>query len=205
MTISYPLTIPDTYVRSVTIRARSVVGLSISPTTLEQQAFAWPGEAWEAAIDFVPLKREDAEPLIALLVALNGREGSFLLGDPLGTTPRGVASGAPKVMGAGQSGKVLVTDGWTPSTTGILKAGDWLQLGAGGSTHLHKMMADANSDGSGLATLDIWPRLRSAPSDDAALIVHGAKGIWRLASNEREWQMSVGKRYAFSVTCIEVI
>ena len=32
---------------------------------------------------------------------------------------------------AHQTGAALITDGWTASQTGILKAGDWLQLGSG--------------------------------------------------------------------------
>jgi hypothetical protein len=205
MTISFPLTLSDEFVRRVVIRERSVVGMSSSRFSFSQQVFVHQGEMWEVDIEFVPMRRADAEPIIAQLTALNGREGTFLIGDPLGSAPRGVGTGTPLVAGGGQTGKVLAIDGLTPDTTGILKAGDWLQLGSGASTRLHKVVADANSDGTGAATLDIWPRLRASPADDDPVTLNNARGIWRLGSNVREWGMEVGKRYQIAFSAVEAL
>jgi hypothetical protein len=99
----------------------------------------------------------------------------------------------------------LVTDGWTVSTTGILKAGDWIQLGSASTTTLHKVLDDVNSDGSGNATLELFPRIRTSPSDDAAITVSSPKGIWRLASNQMEYSIDEASIYGITFACIEAI
>ncbi|MGR3525069.1 MAG: P22 phage major capsid protein family protein [Paracoccaceae bacterium] len=123
----------------------------------------------------------------------------------------GVATGTPLVNGAGQNvtyeaangvnwSQSLITDGWTASTTGILKAGDVFTI-AGvfavnpvpgeGTTGKQVMpylqqftvLADANSDATtGPATLTISPPMitsgpfqtvSAAPADNAAITVMG--------------------------------
>lgn len=205
MSIVYPLIMPIEFVRRVVIRARSVVGVSSSPFTLSQQVFVHPGQMWEADLELVPMQRADGEALVAFLLALNGRQGTFLLGDPRNVRPRGVATGTPLVAGAAQVGNTLAVDGFTPNVTGILCAGDWLQLGSGGSAHLHKVIKDANSDGSGAVTLDIWPRLRSSPADNDVVTLSAAKGLWRLASNVSEWSLESAQRYGAAVSCVEAL
>ncbi len=69
------------------------------------------------------------------------------MGDPVNTSPRGAATGTPLVKGASQTGNTLTTDGWTTGVTGILKAGDWIQLGTGSTSTLHKLQQAADSDG----------------------------------------------------------
>jgi hypothetical protein len=204
--ITYPLIMPAVSgPNAVTLRARSTVGMSASPFTGEQQLYAHQRELWEADIALAPMKRAQAEEWIAFLLALNGMEGTFLLGQALNTAPRGVATGTPQVMGASQSGKTLITDGWTAGVTGILQPGDVFQLGSGGSSRLHQLTQRADSNGSGQATLDIWPRLRSAPADNAVLTLANPRGVFRLASNDREWGIEVGQIYNIRFSAIEAL
>lgn len=122
----------------------------------------------------------------------------------------GVATGTPLINGAGQNvtysastgtpSQTLITDGWTNSTTGILKAGDVFTIagvfsvnpvpgeGATGKivhTYLQQftVLADADSGAStGPATLTISPAIitsgpyqtvSAAPADNAAITVMG--------------------------------
>lgn len=186
-------------------RGGSVVGQSVSPFSAESQVYAHQAEWWEVDVTLPPMKRIDAEPWVAFLLALNGKEGTFLLGDPVNTAPRGVGTGTPLVKGASQTGKTLLTDGWTAGQTGIMKAGDWFQFGSGSSSRLHKVVQDANSDGSGNATLEIWPRLRESPADNAPIVVSSPKGVFRLSSNVREWALERAGFYAVSFTAREVL
>lgn len=205
MAISYPLAVPTGKgpVR-LTFGAESVVAVSESPFSKTQQVYAHQGDGWTCDVELPPLVgRATGEEWVAFLLALNGREGTFLMGDPANIAPRGIGTGTPLVKGASQTGRTLLTDGWTSGQTGILKAGDWLQLGTGASTHLHKVVQDANSDGSGNATLEIWPRLRSSPADNAAIVVASPKGLWRLADNRRQWSLEAVLRYGISFTCVE--
>lgn len=205
MAITYPVTFPDVGIRAMNIRARTVVGISSSPFTGQQQVYKHQGEWWEAEVTLPPMKRATAEQVSAFLLKMKGRYGTFLLGDPANTSPRGVGTGTPLVNGAGQTGSSLVTDGWTVSTTGILKAGDWIQLGTGSSTTLHKVLDDVNSDGSGNATLELFPRIRTSPDDDAAITVSSPKGIWRLASNQMEYSIDEASVYGITFACIEAL
>lgn len=206
MSISYPLSLPSQVAfNGIEFRARSAVGVSESPFTFSQQVYAHQGQIWEADLSLPPMTREAAEQWVAFLLALNGREGTFLLGDTLNTTPRGTGTGTPLVNGASQTGNTLVTDGWTAGVTGILKAGDWFQLGTGSSSRLHKIVQDATSDGSGNATLEIWPRLRSSPADNAALTLSAPKGLFRLASNVRAWSIGLAQLYGLSFAAVEAI
>lgn len=203
--ITYPVTFPNVGIRAMNIRARTVVGISSSPFTGQQQVYKHQGEWWEAEVTLPPMKRATAEQVAAFLIKMKGQYGTFLLGDPANTSPRGVGTGTPLVNGAGQTGSSLVTDGWTVSTTGILKAGDWIQLGSGSTTTLHKVLDDVNSDGSGNATLEIFPSLRSSPDDDATITVSSPKGIWRLASNQMEYSIDEASVYGITFACVEAI
>jgi hypothetical protein len=135
--------------------------------------------SWVVDVSYPPMKREAAEEISCFLLKLGGQAGTFMLGDPLAQTPRGIATGTPKVSGGSNQGQTLLTKGWTISQTGILKKGDYLQIG----NYLYKNLNDVNSDGSGNATLDIFPVLRETYADDTAIVVTGAQGIFRLTDN----------------------
>jgi len=206
MAVTFPLAIPTSKgLAKIRLTANNVVGISQSPFTAKQQVYKYTGQFWEADISLPPMKRADAEYWISFLLKLNGSYGTFLLGDPNGATARGVATGTPLVNGASQTGSDLITDGWTPNTTGILKAGDYIQLGGGASALLHKVLDDVNSDGSGNATLTLWPDLRTAPSDNAAIVVSAPKGVFRLTANQQAWDINEATFYGITFGAREAI
>ncbi len=204
MAISYPLALPSMFkVARITLRANNTVGESVSPFSAEQQIYVHQGQWWQAEIQLPKLARDDAEDFAGWLFSLRGKEGSFLMGDPSAATPRGSAGGTPLVDGAGQTGLTLAVKGGPLSTTSWLKVGDYIQLGTGSSSRLHKVLVAANTDGAGKTTLDIWPRLRSSPADGAAIVVSAAKGLWMLASNASEYEIEPAMQYGFSFACRE--
>lgn len=206
MAITYPLALPPTpYAASVRMRARSVVGVAESPFTFAGEVQQHQGQRWEADIDLPPMRQTVAETWVAWLLSLNGRQGTFLMGDPAQLRPRGSAGGSPQVAGAGQTGQTLAIDGCTPSMTGWLLPGDVIQLGTGADARLHKILARADTDGSGQVTLDLWPRLRSAPADNAVVTVSSCVGLWRLASNEMGWSVGIAKIYGISFVAVEAL
>ena len=186
MAISYPLSMPAALNhRSYVVSADFAVGRSVSPYTYDNQIQEYEGDAWALSVSLAPMNREAAEPWIGFLLALHGVKGTFYWFDPLGTAPQGIATGTPLLNGANQSGQTLLTKGWTISQTGIMKAGDWFSIS--GYNSLYKVMQDANSDGSGLATLEIFPSLRSdAIADETALDLSSAQGIFRLSDGQNK-------------------
>lgn len=206
MAITYPLTLPShTGRRSMELRATNAVTVERSPFTYASQAQASAGQMWQADVTLPPMKRADAEAWVAWLVSLRGSFGTFLMGDPIGATPRGAGGGTPLVNGSSQTGQDLNIDGCTPDITGWLKAGDYVQLGSAGSATLHKVLADVSTNGSGEATLTLWPHIRTAPSDNAAVTISNTVGRWRLASSESSWSVNEASIYGISFSCMEAI
>lgn len=202
MAISYPINLPSSPAPAeIRIFPRSVVAVSVSPFTGQQQAFQHQGQVWQAEITLPNMLRAKAEPWIAAFLQLNGRYGTFRLGDFSGRGPRGIATGTPQVKGALQTGQSLITDGWTPSQNGILKAGDYIQVGE----RMHKILIDTNSDSLGNASFDIWPRLRESPADNVPVITRNCTGLFRLTSNEMPWNVGRGMVYSMSFSAVEAI
>lgn len=205
----YPLSLPNhTGIAQVELMASDVVAMTESPFSLAQQVVRHAGAQWKANISIPAVKREDAELWNAFLLRLRGRFGTFLLGDPNAATPRGSASGTPGtplVDGGSQTGNELNIDGCPLSATGYLKAGDYIQLGSGSTSRLYKVLEDVDTDGTGSATLNLWPDLRTSPLDNSAVIVSSAKGVFRLSSNEASWAINSAGVYTISFGAMEAL
>ena len=209
MAETYPLTFPtQTGVAAVEFTATDVVSVSQSPFTLAQQVVRHAGARWSATISIPPVKRSDSEYWNSFLLRLRGQFGTFLLGDPNAATPRGSAAsaaGTPVVNGASQTGNELAIDGLPASATGYLKAGDYIQLGSASTSRLYKVLEDVDSNGSGEATLNLWPDLRSSPADGATVVVSNAKGVFRLSNNEAVWTINNAGFYSISFAAVEAL
>lgn len=203
MAISFPLAFPTTKgPRRIAIRAIDVAGLQASPLTREHTVYDWGGDGWELDIEAPPMKRADAEAWVVFLLKLRGYVGTFLAGDPVNTSPRGTWAGTPLLNGAHAAGvRTVALDGFTAAATG--KEGDWLQFGTGASTRLHKVLEDFTANGAGQANVEIYPQLRAALLDNAAIVTASAKGRWRLASNVREYSIELAQVYGLRFSCIE--
>lgn len=209
MAITYPLSIPTNVgIENINLRAVNAVAYSMSPFTFVGQAQAFPGQMWQADITLPPMKRQDAEEWVSFLVALRGQLGTFLLGDPNCKAPRGSASiipGTPAVKGASQTGNTLDIDGLPLSQSGYLLAGDYLQLGSGENSRLYKVLSTVDTDGSGEATVDIWPDLRSSPEDNDLVTLTDTVGRFRLSSNETSWTIGESSSYGISFGAVEAL
>lgn len=191
---------------SAVLTLNRVVGITVSPFTLEEQTFKWPGEQWSIDFRMPPfVSRRIASEWIAFSLKLKGSYGMFLLGDPSARNPQGVATGTPQVDGAGQTENTLITKGWANNVAGILLRGDYIQLGTGAASSLHMVVDDANSDSSGRATLSIEPAIKRSPADSSALVVNNARGVFKLAQNSYSWSVDPGPIYRLSFQAVEVV
>jgi hypothetical protein len=134
---------------------------------------------------------------------LNGRFGTFLLGDPDGKTIQGSATTVISVNGDHAIGAFdVVVDGCTASSTEF-KKGDYVQFGSGASSKLHMIVADITSDGSGNATLQIEPPLKTALTDDDAVTYSNTKAVMRMDANDLGWSANKVSLYGISFSCTE--
>ena len=197
MAISYPLNTPTTIgIESIELRARNAVAVSQSPFTYKQQVVAHQGQTWEASVSIPSVRRDLAAEWKAMLVALKGPVGTFLLGDPDYATPRGTVSGTPTLSGTAGDSTVSVT------MTGTLLAGDYIQLGTGSAAKLHQVLVDRTA-GTGV-DLEIWPDLRSTYSGET-VIYSSPKGVFRLGNSTTSWSIDNASFYGISFEAIEAL
>ena len=195
MAISYPLNTPTTIgIESIELRARNAVAVSQSPFTYKQQVVAHQGQTWEASVSIPSVRRDLAADWKAMLVALKGPVGTFLLGDPDYATPRGTVSGTPTLSGTAGDSTVSVT------MTGTLLAGDYIQLGTGSAARLHQVLVDQSGSGN----LEIWPDLRSTYSGET-VIYSSPKGVFRLGNSTTSWSIDNASFYGISFEAIEAL
>ena len=194
MAISYPLDTPTSIgIESIELRAVNSVATSQSPYTYKQQIVSHGGQKWEASVTIPSVRRDKAAQWKAMLVALKGPTGTFLLGDPDYATPQGTVSSCTLTGDAGDDSPSVVM-------TGTLIAGDYIQLGAGSSSKLHQVLTDQSGDGS----IDIWPPLRSTYSG-VTVIFNSPKGVFRLANNVTSWSINNASAYGISFEAVEAI
>lgn len=210
MTITYPLTPPsEPGFTAVKLRRRSITGFTASPYTGTQYVQSYPGQWWEADITLRRMRRTHIGDWRAFFAKLNGNEGTFLLGvDPEFAVPSGsagVTPGTPLVKGALQSGNVLNIDGLPVSVSGYLLPGDFVQIGTGLSTRLYMNLDTVNSNGSGEASLLLWPSLRSSPADNAPLTVSACKGLFRMFGGSSEDSITPGTFFETGFSAIEAL
>lgn len=206
MAISYPLSLPTvTGFASIQMRAIRASVISMSPFSFKQQTLNYSGGRWEADITLPPMDKDRARQWLGFLVALDGVKGTFLMGDPDGELPLGHAGGTPLVKGADQTGSTLQIDGATANKSQWLRAGDYIQLGSGSTSTLHMVQQDAASDASGNVTLEIFPGVRTAPADDAAVTVQGCKGLFRLADPNTTFSIQSAAIYGINFSVMEAI
>jgi len=192
MAITYPLDTPDTIgIESIELRAVNAVSTSQSPFTYKQQVISHTGQKWEASVTIPSVRRDKAAEWKAMLVALKGQTGTFLLGDPDYVSPRGTVTSCVVTGLAGEETVDVVM-------TGSLLAGDYIQLGS--SPKLHQVLVDQTGDGE----LEIWPALRSNYTSEVA-VIDSPKGVFRLNQSMSSWSINNASFYGISFEAVEVI
>jgi hypothetical protein len=189
MAITYPLTPPSPFNLSrLSFTGVSASSRNTSPFTLQTQQYNWPGQAWLGSVDCPPMKRADAETVIAFLLA--AQRGTFYFQDYANPTNRGGVTGTLTVTTATANGTTLTFGG----ATGSFAVGDWLQI----STSLYKVV-QVNSSSS----VDVFPALRKSYAGGTAITYANAKGVFRLASPSTEWAIGEASIYGVGFAIIE--
>lgn len=204
MAISYPQNLPTSVgisrVRFVHLHSTALLR---SPWSYQTQTQENPGKLLAAEVTVALARRDKAAPWIAFLGKLKGPVGTFYLGDPSAKTPQGVATGTPLIRSTVPArDDELFTKGWTTSTTGILKAGDWLQVG----TRLYQVLEDVNSDGLGNCNVPIFPTVREEIATDTPIVTNSPKGLFRLDGSEiTTHEVDAERLYQISFSAVEAI
>jgi len=208
MAITYPLNLlTHTGIASIEFRAINAIAYSRSPFTFAGQAHEYAGKAWQADITLPPMRRETAEQWIAWLISLKGQLGTFYLGDPNAALPMGSARDSDTILvdGSVSSGNTINIDSAPAGQSGYLKAGDYMEIGTGTNKQLFKVLADVTTDGTGSATVDVWPDVRTSIADNSTVTVESAQGVFRLASNDQSFSIDRAANYGLAFGGMEAI
>jgi hypothetical protein len=189
MAITYPLTPPSPFNLSrLSLTGVSATSRNTSPFTLQTQQYNWPGQAWLGSVDCPPMKRADAEEIVAFL--LKAQRGTFYFQDYANPTNRGGVTGTLTVTTATANGTTLTFGG----ATGSFAVGDWLQI----ATSLYKVV-QVNSSSS----VDVFPALRKSYAGGTSITYANAKGVFRLASPSTEWSIGEASIYGVGFAIVE--
>ncbi len=82
-----------------------------------------------------------------------------------GLSPNGLGTASIMVVGAGQVGNEVLTDGWPADTANAVVVGDVISIA--GEVAVYMVTATADSDGAGEVTIKVNPPLRSSPANNA--------------------------------------
>jgi len=201
------LTFPSKVPNSAAFGLVSNTQAHISPLSKTVQTVELPGAHWRLDLSYHDLDQDDAAVMRAFLASLMGPAGRFYYGDADYQVrgPRGIATGTPLVDGAGQTGTSINIKGFTPSQTGIMKAGDYFHFDNTASGREMKIMtADADSAADGTTTLNFVSPVRTSPADNAAITITGAMAQMMLVDDRQAgWQQRPGPFADFSISAIE--
>jgi hypothetical protein len=172
----------------------SATSRNTSPFTLQTQQYNWPGQAWLGSVDCPPMKRADAEEIVAFL--LKAQRGTFYFQDYANPLNRGGVTGNLTVSSATANGTTLGISG----ASGQFAVGDWLQI----STSLYKVVESTSS-----SSVDVFPALRKSYAGGTS-IIYGrtgnaarAQGVFRLASPSTEWSIGEASIYGVGFAIVE--
>jgi hypothetical protein len=191
MAITYPLTPPSPFNLSrLSFTGVSATSRNTSPFTLQTQQYNWPGQAWLGSVDCPPMKRADAEEIVAFL--LKAQRGTFYFQDYANPTNRGGVTGTLNVATATANGTTLTYT--NTGGSGSFAVGDWLQI----STSLYKVVQVNPS-----SSVDVFPALRKSYAGGTSITYANAKGVFRLASPSTEWAIGEASIYGVGFAIIE--
>ncbi len=204
---SYPLNLPTSPSNFRTSEWRIVrtVAVNISPFDYSSQSADYGGSMWTTTVELPPMKRDEAYAWQVFFVQLHGRAGTFLLGDPDSKTIRGGLNSVINVNGVHSVGAYSISVENATASTVIFKAGDYIQFGSGATQKLHMITADCTSNGSGQATVEIEPPLKTALANDSSIAYANTKAVMRMDNNELSWTADQISVYGISFSCSEVI
>lgn len=153
--------------------------VNAAPFGGSEQAVDLLNDRWLCTVDLPPNKPSDAAQIEAFIAALRGQTNTCALWHFARTAPRGSMRGTLTLNASAAQGasSIVITGGAGQAGTTLL-AGDL--LGVGGL--LLMVAADATANGSGVITVSITNRLRTAQSAGAAVTWNKPTVAMRLLS-----------------------
>jgi hypothetical protein len=168
-----------------------------------RQARQIAGQFFAMTATFPPMTRAEFAPIDAFIMKQRGQYETFQLVLPVLSTGLGSPAGTPLVAGASQTGRSIITDGWTYDIQ-IFKAGDYLKFA--NHDKVYKVTADVSSHASlGTATIAIEPALITSPVNDSAITHSSVPFTVSLTTGVQEFSTGNSGLFSFEVDFSEAL
>ena len=146
----------------------------------------------------------DAMDIFAFLQKQKGSFETFTIQLPTQNRGADKSNSSVLVAGAHSSGDGTINlDGFTASTTAVLKAGDLIKFN--GHSKVYMVQSDIDSDGSGAATVSIEPNLVTTLADNESVVVNQPSFTVYLTSEEIMYTTDASGFYSIQFEVREVI
>jgi hypothetical protein len=181
----------------------------VSPWGGSGQTVDRGGLKWKAVYSFLALRGRERADMMALVGAMQSQSNRLRV--PVFDNPRlGAYGGTPLVDGAAQTGFALNIKGCSINVTEWIAPGDYFSVIVNGEPELKQCTAAANSNGTGLATINFVPRLRASPADNAVIYVEDKvltkpTGVFLFESAENGWSSTPGNDSKLSTMTLSLV
>ena len=204
---TYPLSVPTSpYYSKSSWALQRKTAISVSPFSGAQQVFEYDYALWTVSLTLPPMKRSDAANWQSFILKLHGRKGTFLLGDPDARTPTGTISGSVTLGANIAVGDFTISISTSQnSLANAFRAGDYIQLGSAGTSKLHMIVDDVNTDSSGDANINIEPAIKTAVTSGNTVVYNNPKGLFRMQNPQIDWDADEVSKYGISFSAVEAL
>jgi hypothetical protein len=159
------------------------------------------GHRWKFSLTYAPLTLAQCSPLWAFLVAQKGTFLEFTF-ELTSKTNQGSAvdSDNVTVKTTVANGDAVELTGFTAGTTNVLKAGDFIRIGA--SKKVYMITADVTSDGSSDATVSISPELHTQANVGDAITFNPD---FQVSRTSNDVQVNIGVEQLYDIGEVELV
>jgi len=160
---------------------------------------AFPRAVWAQSIPLV-IQTEDGGRVWSARLAQLSSLGNYFKARPPGYYGAQYSATTLQVNGSGQLGLSLDIKGASAGVT-VLRIGEFFEVNG----EVKIVTDDCTANGSGLATVQFEPALRSSPSNSSNLETQNPQIKWRLRSPEGVWSIVPGRFYEFNLEVVEAV
>jgi hypothetical protein len=156
------------------------------------------------SVSMPPLTQDNAMDVFAFLQKQKGGFETFTIQLPIENRGADKANTSVQTVGAHSAADSTISlDGFTASTTGVLKAGDLIKFS--GHSKVYMVETAINSDSGGAATVTIEPNLVATLADNETVTMNQPSFSVYLPSEEIMYSTDPSGMYAISFDVREVI
>lgn len=173
--------------------------INLSAWTGKRQAISSGRGWWECEYNLPPLVGRTAiNPWRSFVAQARGGANEFRV--PVEQTAQAADTGnTARVAGGSQTGRSLTTDGWPASVT-VLEAGQFVTI----NDQLLQLTSDVVTTGSGTATINFEPLIRTSPADNAVIEYRNPTALMYLTEIPA-FDGTIGDVYSLSMSFRELV